>query len=79
MANAISMLSGGLKVKPAGVYHSGSAFGDGIYFANSFQKSVGCEQCCVLFDCPFLLFGVTHTLYVGRRIVPRRHRIYATL
>lgn len=45
MANAISMLSGGLKVKPAGVYHSGSAFGDGIYFANSFEKSIGCEQC----------------------------------
>jgi predicted DNA-binding WGR domain protein len=39
MANLVSMLSGGLKIKPRGVYHSGSALGNGIYFANAFEKS----------------------------------------
>jgi len=39
MANCLSIFSQGLRVKPAGVMHHGSAFGNGIYFANAFQKS----------------------------------------
>ena len=39
MANFVSIISGGLQCKPPGVYHSGSRFGEGIYFANSFAKS----------------------------------------
>lgn len=39
MANSLSILSQGLRVKPPGAMHHGSAFGNGIYFANAFQKS----------------------------------------
>lgn len=39
MANCLSILSQGLRVKPPGVMHHGSAFGNGVYFANAFQKS----------------------------------------
>jgi len=39
MANCLSILSQGLRVKPPGAMHHGSAFGNGIYFANAFQKS----------------------------------------
>uniref|UniRef100_A0A516AGX8 Poly [ADP-ribose] polymerase n=1 Tax=Crypthecodinium cohnii TaxID=2866 RepID=A0A516AGX8_CRYCO len=41
MANALSILSNGLKIKPPTAQHAGSAFGDGIYFANCFGKSLG--------------------------------------
>jgi len=41
MANTLSILSQGLRVKPPGAAQSGSAFGNGIYFANSFAKSRG--------------------------------------
>jgi len=41
MANALSILSNGLKIKPPTAQHAGSAFGDGIYFANCFGKSAG--------------------------------------
>eukprot|EP00932_Pfiesteria_piscicida_P002599 SRR837773.12528.p1 GENE.SRR837773.12528~~SRR837773.12528.p1 ORF type:complete len:447 (+),score=110.30 SRR837773.12528:164-1342(+) len=45
MANCLSILSHGLRVKPPGAAHAGSAFGDGIYFANTFNKSLGyCPQ-----------------------------------
>merc|ERR1711907_104 len=39
MENLVGILEGGLKIKPPGVYHSGSAFDEGIYFANKFSKS----------------------------------------
>jgi len=41
MANFLSILSQGLRIKPPGAVQSGSAFGNGVYFANSFQKSFG--------------------------------------
>uniref|UniRef100_A0A7S2I1B3 Poly [ADP-ribose] polymerase n=1 Tax=Zooxanthella nutricula TaxID=1333877 RepID=A0A7S2I1B3_9DINO len=39
MVNSLSIISQGLQAKPPGVYHNGSAFGNGIYFANAFAKS----------------------------------------
>jgi len=39
LANSLSILSQGLRVKPPGAMHHGSAFGNGIYFSNSFAKS----------------------------------------
>ena len=41
MDNLISILDDGLRVRPPGVHHSGSALGDGIYFANHSSKSLG--------------------------------------
>ena len=37
--NLISILKNGLRPKPDGVYHTGSLFGDGIYFADQYSKS----------------------------------------
>jgi len=37
--NTLSILSQGLRVKPPSALHHGSAFGDGLYFGNSFAKS----------------------------------------
>lgn len=39
--NFFSILSKGLLIRPSGATYSGSAFGDGIYFSNKFQKSYG--------------------------------------
>jgi hypothetical protein len=41
MPNVLSILSQGLRVKPPGAQHAGSAFGNGVYFANAFSKSRG--------------------------------------
>jgi len=41
VANALSILSGGLRVKPPGAAQAGSAFGHGLYFANAYTKSSG--------------------------------------
>lgn len=41
MPNMLSILSQGLRVKPPGAQHAGSAFGNGVYFANAFSKSRG--------------------------------------
>eukprot|EP00658_Telonema_sp_P-2_P086140 TRINITY_DN9989_c0_g1_i1.p1 TRINITY_DN9989_c0_g1~~TRINITY_DN9989_c0_g1_i1.p1 ORF type:complete len:523 (+),score=129.32 TRINITY_DN9989_c0_g1_i1:138-1706(+) len=45
VANAISMLSQGMLVKPRGADQCGSAYGDGLYFANAFAKSRGYTRC----------------------------------
>ena len=39
--NWLNILSTGLMVRPAGAIHTGSMFGDGIYFADKAQKSIG--------------------------------------
>lgn len=39
--NWFNILQTGLLIKPAGVVHTGSMFGAGIYFANKAQKSLG--------------------------------------
>lgn len=36
-----SILNGGLKIRPANAIHTGSMFGNGIYFANKAAKSIG--------------------------------------
>lgn len=36
-----SIMEKGLLIRPAGAVHSGSAFGDGVYFASEFDKSLG--------------------------------------
>eukprot|EP00927_Polykrikos_kofoidii_P071029 TRINITY_DN6736_c0_g2_i1.p1 TRINITY_DN6736_c0_g2~~TRINITY_DN6736_c0_g2_i1.p1 ORF type:complete len:3109 (+),score=610.88 TRINITY_DN6736_c0_g2_i1:49-9375(+) len=41
LANTLAILHQGLRVQPPGVVQHGSAFGSGIYFANSFVKSRG--------------------------------------
>lgn len=39
--NWLNILSTGLLIRPSGAIHSGSMFGDGIYFADKAQKSIG--------------------------------------
>lgn len=39
--NWLNIISTGLLIRPAGAIHTGSMFGDGIYFANKAQKSIG--------------------------------------
>lgn len=39
--NWLNIISTGLLIRPAGAIHSGSMFGDGIYFADKAQKSIG--------------------------------------
>lgn len=36
-----SIITSGLKIRPSNAVHTGSMFGDGIYFASKFQKSFG--------------------------------------
>lgn len=40
-ANWLSIMSKGLMIRPSGAVHTGSMFGDGIYYADKFQKSYG--------------------------------------
>ncbi len=39
--NWLNILSTGLMIRPSGAIHNGSMFGDGIYFADKAQKSIG--------------------------------------
>jgi len=39
--NWFNIIQTGLMIRPSGVVHTGSMFGDGIYFANKAQKSIG--------------------------------------
>ncbi len=39
--NIFGIIDLGLLIRPAGAIHSGSMFGDGIYMANKFKKSLG--------------------------------------
>jgi len=39
--NWFNIIQTGLLIRPTGVQHTGSMFGDGIYFANKAQKSIG--------------------------------------
>lgn len=39
--NWLNIISTGLLIRPAGAVHTGSMFGDGIYFADKAQKSIG--------------------------------------
>ena len=39
--NWLNILSTGLLIRPSGAVHTGSMFGDGIYFADKAQKSIG--------------------------------------
>ena len=39
--NWFNIVQGGLKIRPSGAIHTGSMFGDGIYFANKAQKALG--------------------------------------
>ena len=39
--NWLNIMSTGLLIRPAGAIHTGSMFGDGIYFADKAQKSIG--------------------------------------
>lgn len=39
--NWFNIIQTGLLIRPSGVIHTGSMFGDGIYFANKAQKSLG--------------------------------------
>ena len=41
ISNIASILSNGMKIRPKNVMHSGSMFGNGIYFANTVSKSAG--------------------------------------
>jgi poly [ADP-ribose] polymerase 2/3/4 len=36
-----SIITSGLKIRPSNAAHTGSMFGDGVYFADKFQKSYG--------------------------------------
>ena len=39
--NWFNIIQSGLMIRPSGAVHTGSMFGDGIYFANKSQKSLG--------------------------------------
>jgi len=39
--NWFNIIQTGLLIRPSGVQHTGSMFGDGIYFSNKAQKSIG--------------------------------------
>jgi poly [ADP-ribose] polymerase len=39
--NWLNIISTGLLIRPSGAVHTGSMFGDGIYFADKAQKSIG--------------------------------------
>lgn len=39
--NWLNIISTGLLIRPSGAIHTGSMFGDGIYFADKAQKSIG--------------------------------------
>jgi poly [ADP-ribose] polymerase len=39
--NWFNILQTGLLIRPSGAVHTGSMFGDGIYFADKAQKSIG--------------------------------------
>lgn len=39
--NWLNIISTGLMIRPTGAIHNGSMFGDGIYFADKAQKSIG--------------------------------------
>lgn len=39
--NWLNIISTGLMIRPSGAIHNGSMFGDGIYFADKAQKSIG--------------------------------------
>lgn len=39
--NIFNIVQTGLMIRPSGAIHTGSMFGDGIYFANKAQKSIG--------------------------------------
>ena len=39
--NWLNIISTGLMIRPTGAIHTGSMFGDGIYFADKAQKSIG--------------------------------------
>ncbi len=41
----MSILLKGLKIKPPHANHSGSLFGDAIYFADTFSKAVNYSTC----------------------------------
>ena len=40
VGNAVSLLASGLRVNPPGVVRHGSMYGEGVYFANKFAKSL---------------------------------------
>ena len=73
LANTLSILSSGLRVKPrAAASHQGSRFGDGVYLANTFAKSraycqlgesgVGVMFLCEAFTGPLLQTSANHDL-----------------
>jgi poly [ADP-ribose] polymerase len=39
--NWFNIIQSGLKIRPAGAIHTGSMFGDGVYFASKAQKALG--------------------------------------
>jgi len=43
--NWFNILQSSLLIRPAGAIHTGSMFGDGIYFANKMQKALGYTSC----------------------------------
>lgn len=45
IANAVGILTTGLRINPAGVPTTGKMFGNGLYFANASTKSAGYMRC----------------------------------
>lgn len=75
MANLLSILSNGLRVKPPGAAQAGSAFGDGIYFANTFNKSQGYSPGTEAGVCFMLLCEVA----LGRQLVSHQFGFQQTV
>jgi poly [ADP-ribose] polymerase 2/3/4 len=56
-----SILNSGLKIRPTNAVHTGSMFGDGLYFANKARKSIGYTS----LDGSYWASGSSHKAYLA--------------
>lgn len=79
MANAVGILTTGLRINPVGVPTTGKMFGNGLYFANSSTKSAGYlgthRGLGILFLCEVALGNMYERLYAEHiaQLPPGKH------
>lgn len=79
MANAVGILTTGLRINPVGVHVTGKMFGNGLYFANSSTKSAGYlgtyHGLGILFLCEVALGNMYERLYAESitQLPPGKH------
>jgi poly [ADP-ribose] polymerase 2/3/4 len=74
--NWFSIISSGLLIRPSNAVYTGSMFGDGIYFADKFQKSFGYTSgrgsYWVGGNAPVALLAL-YSVHVGQQKIIKRH------